>query len=120
MAWSGARDYRHRYLRGKGWKKALLEAANRRANKRGLECSITEDDFDIPKLCPVLGMPLTKGDKTVQHDSASLDRIDPRQGYVPGNVQVISHLANVMKNNASPEQLLAFADWVYKTYGDTK
>jgi len=42
----------------------------------------------------------------------SLDRIDPTKGYVPGNVQVISDLANRMKQNASVEELLLFAKGV--------
>jgi hypothetical protein len=49
--------------------------------------------------------------------SPSLDRIKPELGYVPGNIQVISARANVMKNDATPEELLAFANWVYRTYG---
>jgi hypothetical protein len=34
-----------------------------------------------------------------------------------GDVWVISHKANTMKNNASPDELLAFASWVNKEFG---
>ena len=33
------------------------------------------------------------------------------------NVQVISLKANVMKNNATREELLKFSEWINKTYG---
>jgi hypothetical protein len=35
--------------------------------------------------------------------------MNPELGYVPGNVAVISRKANLMKNDASSEELLAFA-----------
>jgi hypothetical protein len=28
-----------------------------------------------------------------------------------------SNKANTMKNDATPQELLAFADWIYKTFG---
>jgi hypothetical protein len=37
--------------------------------------------------------------------SPSLDRIDPGQGYVPGNVRVISDRANRLKGDRSIETL---------------
>jgi hypothetical protein len=38
-------------------------------------------------------------------NSYSLDRIDSNKGYVKGNVWVISRRANVIKNNATLEEL---------------
>ncbi len=71
--------------------------------------------FYIPDVCPVLGISLYPGTgRGPGHNAPSLDRIVPALGYVPGNVQVISHLANSMKRDASPEQLRLFAEWVLK------
>jgi len=43
-----------------------------------------------------------------------LDRLNPKLGYVPGNVTVISYLANMIKYNATPKQLQKVATWVAK------
>ena len=47
----------------------------------------------------------------------SLDRIIPELGYVPGNVQVISQLANAMKWDSTREERLTFANWVLSSEG---
>lgn len=89
----------------------LLTSAKQRAKELKVPFSITEDDVVIPELCPVLGEPMVI--KTPM--APSIDRIDPKKGYVKGNVQVMSRLANSMKSNASPEQMLKFAEWVLKS-----
>jgi hypothetical protein len=66
--------------------------------------NLTLEDFVIPEKCPLLGTKLTVNNKVHGVDTPTMDRIDPKGGYVKGNVWVISHLANVMKNEATLEQ----------------
>ena len=96
----------------------MLNRATQRSRKSGLECSIAISDIKIPETCPVLGMPLAchVGAPGGRPNSPALDRVDNAQGYVPGNVRVISHLANMMKSSASEEQLVRFAEWVIQEY----
>lgn len=100
--------------------KGLLKTARHRAIKKGIEFSIDLTDIVIPEVCPILGIPIIISDGTGKPggrmDSPSLDRIDNEKGYVKGNVQVISHMANSMKFTANKEQLLAFANWILKEY----
>lgn len=81
----------------------LLGQARCRARERGLECTITLEDIIIPDKCPVFNTPITLGKD--RKNSPSLDRVDNTKGYIPGNVQVISYLANRMKSNCTTEQL---------------
>lgn len=93
---------------------SMLTEARARAKKKGLEFNLTKEDIKIPDKCPVFGVALIVGSKISSNREAwpSLDRINPLYGYVKGNVQVISYKANVMKQNATPEQLIQFANWV--------
>jgi len=97
----------------------LASVAKCRAKKRGIEFSITKDDYVVLTHCPILGIELVYNQDTGaggKDNSFSLDRIDPTKGYVKGNVQVISHKANSMKFTATKEELLLFAKWVMETY----
>jgi hypothetical protein len=69
-----------------------------------------------PDFCPVFGIKLTWGErvKTWVKTSPSLDRIIPSKGYVKGNVQYLSNMANTMKQNASFDQLKQFGEWAIK------
>jgi hypothetical protein len=94
----------------------MLATAKHRAKQKGLPFNLTYADFDIPIVCPVLNIPINVSDNKSSDTSPSLDKIIPELGYVVGNVQVISKLANTMKSNANIEQLLAFANWVNKEF----
>jgi hypothetical protein len=68
-----------------------------------------------PNKCPVFDMPFSERGNGFSNWAPSIDKIDPKQGYVRGNIQVISMLANCMKRNASPDQLEQFARWVLRS-----
>jgi hypothetical protein len=90
----------------------LWRSARDRATKIGLPFDIDVADVIIPDRCPMLGIPLSKGVGRCQASSPSLDRIDPSLGYVRGNVVVISHRANTIKNDATIEELSAVLRWL--------
>ena len=88
---------------------AMWARAKRRAESDALPFDLDPTEITIPDRCPVFGWPLEIGDGASQDTSPSLDKLDPAKGYVQGNVWVISHLANRIKNNATLEQLEAVA-----------
>jgi len=92
--------------------KMMYTAAKSRAKSRNIEFSIELSDIVIPDVCPVLNIPLIVAKGVLSPNSPSLHRINTKIGYIKGNVQVISHKANMMKSDASNEQLLLFANWV--------
>lgn len=96
----------------------MLRRAKQRAKERGLDFDITAEDIVIPTHCPVLGVELKvhKGRSGGNPESPALDRIDNTKGYVKGNVMVVSHRANMMKVDASSEELIKFAEWVLTRY----
>lgn len=94
--------------------KGLLSRAKKRAALYNLEFNLTLEDIELPKYCPILGLELGIGKKGGSDNSYSLDRIDSSKGYIKGNVQVISRLANAMKNSANPEILEKFAKYYSK------
>jgi hypothetical protein len=88
--------------------KRLWQRAKHRASLWNLPFNIDEEDVVIPDVCPVFKVPMRIGTKY----APSLDRINPRKGYVKGNVQVISTRANMLKNDATAEELRMIADFV--------
>jgi hypothetical protein len=103
--------------RYKNPEKAMLQRVRARARRKKYEFNLELIDILIPEVCPILRITI---DKIVtglpRNDSPSLDRIDNTKGYIKGNVMVISHKANAMKHNATPEELIKFAIWVMETY----
>jgi hypothetical protein len=93
-------------------KKFMVQCAKVRASKANVPFSITDEDFEIPEFCPVLGVKLESGTKKYHDASPSLDRVVPSKGYVPGNVVVMSFRANRIKGDASREELQTVLDWL--------
>lgn len=91
----------------------LLKYAKARAKHDDLPFDLVLEDIIIPSVCPYMGVPFVMNDKQL---AASLDRIDSTKGYTKDNIQVISYLANRMKNNATIEQLQAFAEGILRVH----
>lgn len=81
----------------------LWNAARFRANKKGIPFSIAISDIVIPRRCPILGIPMIHNTMS----APSLDRIRPEEGYVPGNIVVMSRRANYLKSDATIKELEA-------------
>lgn len=98
----------------------LWQRARDRSKKSGIEFSIEVEDIKIPDVCPYLGLPLRvySGSPGGRPNSPALDRVDNEKGYTKNNIEVISHLANMMKSSASKEQLIRFARHVLETFGE--
>ena len=50
--------------------------------------------------CPLLGHPFSESGE----NSPSFDRINPKLGYVKGNVWIVGLRANVIKNDGTAEE----------------
>ena len=83
----------------------MCGGARQRAMAAKIEFTISVEDIVIPEVCPIYGMSLEFHKKHPQNNSYSLDRVDNSKGYVPGNVRVISRLANSVKGNLSLDLL---------------
>lgn len=83
----------------------LHKMARQRARIKDLPFNIERADVVIPTHCPLLGIPLRRHNDRARPDSPSLDRRIPSLGYVKGNVWVISRRANLIKNDATLEEL---------------
>jgi hypothetical protein len=92
-------------------KKTMLSSARSRARKKGIEFNLSVDDFEIPSHCPVFGFELVKNDGHVSYNSACLDRIDVTQGYIKGNVIVVSDKANRIKSDATIAEIEAVLEF---------
>ena len=96
----------------------LYSSAKRRAKVKNLDFNIEKDDITIPDKCPILDINLVVGDEYAHDNSPSLDRIIPEKGYVKGNVIVISHKANSIKNNATIADLEKVFNFYKNIIGD--
>ena len=103
----------------KNWVMMAVTRARKRAKTNNVPFNIsTEYIISIfPDKCPIFGTEFSiVGNKKTLPTSPSLDRINCTKGYVVGNVEVISMKANVIKQNATSEDISKVANWL-KTKG---
>jgi predicted DNA-binding protein YlxM (UPF0122 family) len=96
---------RYRTLRSKFSRKKT------NAKRAGIEWDLDFGDVVWPEVCPALGVEMDYFSETQTESSPSFDRVDPNKGYVRGNVVIICWRANRIKNNGTPSELRALADY---------
>jgi len=101
---------RQKERRDRDWKhdarNVLWKVGRARAKRLGRLWTITKESIIIPDFCPVLGIPLFREGRDTWLNAPSLDRVNNDLGYVPGNVMVISRRANLLKGDATLEELV--------------
>lgn len=100
----------------KGLKQRLCGQARARGRKAGMEATFRGADINWPTHCPVLGIELDyttpRGSRDCRAANLpSLDRWDNAKGYTLENVRVISLRANLLKGNATWQELMAIAKY---------
>ena len=108
--------------------KDLLDGVRKGAKQRSIEFNLKAEDIRplITERCPILNIkyelnkPNKKwGKKSGQNNwtnSPSVDRIDNTKGYLKDNIIVVSMMANTIKNQATPDQILAVGKFYKKLY----
>ena len=92
----------------------LYKNIKSRCKRMGREFSIELEDITIPEKCPVFGFELKRENRETWMCAPSVDRIDSSKGYITGNVTVVSRRANILKRDATLEELEQLFNY-YKT-----
>ena len=81
------------------------------ARNRKLECTLTLEEYEklIAESCFYCGGDLSPA-------GIGLDRIDPKQGYIPGNVRPCCYDCNTAKMNMTEEQFKGWVSRIYRKY----
>ena len=97
--------------------KEIISRARKNARIGKHEFNLKYNDIIVPKFCPYLNVELSFNKKDCKKPYYySIDRINSKLGYIKGNVQIISILANTMKNNSTKEELIIFAKNILKVH----
>jgi hypothetical protein len=74
--------------------------------------TIRFEDLEFPLRCPILGIKLDYRGIATKENSPSFDRINPKKGYVKGNVVICSWRANRIKNNGTATEHLKIYNYM--------
>lgn len=117
-----SRNNKAKEIRDRDWKfnaiKVLLQNAKARAKRSNMEFTLTRDDVKIPDTCPVFGVTLFREGRTTWVNAPSIDRIDNTKGYTPDNIVVVSRRANILKKDATIDELIKLAEFYSKLKSD--
>lgn len=86
----------------------IIQHLRRKCRQQKIKFNLVATDIVIPEYCPALGIKL---ERCGGNNSPSIDRINPKKGYVRGNIIVVSLLANMIKSVATSDQIRAVANF---------
>lgn len=107
-----ARQKKAEWRSGPGWPRTLLYTAARRAEKSGVAITITAEwvaEKLSSRVCAATGLPLSFGLGGRGPWSATLDRVNPQEGYTPENTRVVCWAYNAAKGEGTDADVLAMA-----------
>ena len=105
---------RDKYRYGDTFKRQF-SAVKQKAKRYGIPFTVRYEELEQPEFCPVLGLKLNyqwRELDTTDHTKASIDRLIPELGYIPGNTFVVSWRANRLKNNMTIDELEKILDYM--------
>lgn len=100
---------RFKTLRESKKEQIMYGVIKKRAKDLGLPFDLDKSDIKIPDYCPVLGIKIERNNSAFKGSSPSVDRIIPSKGYTKGNIVVISNRANIIKRDATIDELIKVA-----------
>lgn len=100
------------------WADTTLYNCRRRAETRGVRCTLTLEDLkalllEFDMICPVIGLDLNfgRGRKHVHPDSITVDCIDPFGPYSRENCVIVSHKANAAMGRLNLDELQMLGEY---------
>jgi hypothetical protein len=112
---SAEKAKKERERRANNWKYApsvaMLNNSKQRAKNSNLEHNLLLEDIVIPDYCPVLGIKLETGDRKNHYNAPSIDRVDNSKGYTKDNIIIMSTKANMLKKDATLDELIMIGKW---------
>lgn len=118
---SAAKAVKEKERRRTNWKYKptihMINNSKQRAKAAGLEHTLLAEDIVIPDYCPVLGIKLETGDRKNHFNAPSIDRIDNSKGYTKDNIMIVSTKLNLLKKDATIDELIKIGDF-YRNFKD--
>lgn len=103
-----AKTYAGKYRR-ECFGREITNQARRRANRDGREFSLGKEYvqgmWDASHTCIYCGVEMVVGTGRWTNESASLDRVDPNDGYTEQNTVIACWRCNNLKRDATPDEL---------------
>ena len=106
------------------WARHMANALKCRCKKASIPYDLSAEYMlslvPLDGICPAIGIPIIFGGHLTRN-SPSVDRIVPSEGYVRGNIRIISFKANAMKQDCSdPAEMRRLADYIESTLNQSE